>query len=135
MESGAVLMPMPGRAIVCRMNDNMNWTGYSMGERIALACQMRRVTIYEVADRAGIERSTVYNIAADRAGRLGPTLRKVQTIAETLGVRLGWLAEGEGDIWRPETTKPAEASSPLPVVPLLPLVPAKPLPQQRKRGG
>ena len=113
----------------------MDWTGYTLGQRIKIACQMRQIDLKDAAIVVGVDLATFYGIAADRYTSLGPTLSKLSAISKGLGVRIGWLIEGEGEVWRPETTKPAEASSPLPVVPLLPLVPAKPLPQQRKRGG
>ena len=111
----------------------MDWTRYTLGQRLRLACQLKGWEMQEAADASGVERSTFYNVAADRYTERGPALSNLRLIAAAMGMRLCWLLEGEGEVFRPQTTKTAEAEAPaaLPVLPIQPLRQTGPLKTRR----
>lgn len=111
----------------------MNWYEMTRGQRVRVAVEARGLTMEQMAQRAGISRFTLSHVIN---GRLPGHVDLWTAVSVVLGVRIGWLLEGEGDIWRPsETQKTVEASSPPPHrAPTLPL--SRPLsPQKRKRKG
>ena len=108
-----------------------SWAEMTIGHRIRIAAQIRQMTIQEIAKKAKVPRSTIYHIVD---GSHTPLLDNILAIGTALGVRLGWLFEGEEPIFRqPETQKAAGASSPPPFrVPTLPLSPTKAPSTRRK---
>ena len=110
------------------------WENLSVGHRVRLACDIQGMTLEEAARRAKISVGGLYHISSGRAIGKVSTLVKLSV---ALGVRIGWLLEGEGDIWRPrpETQKTGEqASSPIPPRHRAPSYPATPSsPRRRKK--
>lgn len=111
----------------------MDWSDLTAGHRIKVVCELKGWTLEELARRAGESKFTVMHVAA---GRQPGHVELWRTLAKTLGVRLGWLLEGEGEVWREKTPtkteKAAEAEAPA-AVPELALRPVSVF-HKRKRG-
>lgn len=112
----------------------MDWQTFTIGERLRFACQMMRRDMQDAAVVAGVDRTTFYNVGADRAGKFGPTIGTLRAIADGLGIRLCWLVAGEGEVWQTQKAAGAEAPAALPTMPMTPLKDLRNL-KNRKRSG
>lgn len=83
-----------------------NWEEMTFAHRLKVACQIRRMTLRQAAQLAGVSQDTVYQASI---GRHITKVDTIQRLARVLGVRTGWLLEGEGEIFRPEMQRNAGA--------------------------
>ncbi len=104
----------------------MDFAQLTRGQRVRFACNLRDMHFTELAKRTGLSVYTISNIInGDRSGGLDFWLK----LADGLGARIGWLIEGEGEIWRAEASDAAQAPSLLPPVQSSPSTEAKALPK------
>lgn len=110
----------------------MDWGELTRGQRLKAVSAMSRVPTTDLAKKARVSKFTLYQVITDK--QVG-SVELWMAVSKALGVRLGWLLEGEGDIWRPrllETPKAAEAPI-APAAPDLPLLSASQSPQKARR--
>ena len=112
----------------------MDWTALTRGQRVKIAGEMKGMTVGDIARRANRSRFTLSHVVN---GKLPGHVDLWVDLAHALGVRLGWLLEGEGEVWQAktplETTKAAEAiAAPAARPPRLPLNPVSARTRQRK---
>lgn len=85
----------------------VEWSELTMGRRFAVALKALDLTPEQAAERVGISATTLWAIRADR--QAGGRLATLRLICAKLNIRLCWLIEGEGEIFKlpevPETTK------------------------------
>lgn len=74
----------------------MDWSDISPHERAKIICRQREITMEELAKMVDCSRFTLNHVLA---GRQRGSMWLWRSIAERLGVRFGWLVEGEGEVW------------------------------------
>ena len=80
----------------------MDWTELTPGRRLKVACQTLDLTLEQVAARAGVSIDSVWSVAS---GRREGSLKLIRAICDGINLRLCWYLEGEGEMFRPQTTK------------------------------
>lgn len=92
----------------------MDWSDISPHERVKIIARHREMTMEELARRVDASRFTLTHVLA---GRQQGSMWLWRQIADQLGVRFGWLVEGEGEVWATKKGVRAESLPPLPPVP------------------
>jgi len=76
------------------LQDTMNDSAHTLGERIVYAREMQGLTTAQLARRLGVESATLQGW---ESGRSEPRSSRVSTLAGMLNVSLPWLLSGCGD--------------------------------------
>lgn len=69
---------------------------HTMADRLKARCRQLGINAGQVAERAGINRSFVYDIMRGRSEN--PNIERLDLVAQALGVERNWLLHGVGDV-------------------------------------
>ena len=78
----------------------MRWEESTVGERIVHMCKVRGISVFELAQRAGIAHGPIYKLSKRKERLTTASVITMTKLAKAADVSLEWLVGGEGPMER-----------------------------------